>query len=83
VHADNVKYNTMKIPCGAFTSQVMMQGDMNPSGTFMSTIEDLFHDGLGKNICLYIDDIFVSSNTFEAHGKNITNACSRPQNTSH
>ena len=51
VHPDDVKYNTsIKTPFGGFTSQVMMQGDMNAPGTFVRTIEHLFHDELGKNI---------------------------------
>ena len=31
VHTEDVKYHTMKIRFCAFTSQVMMQGDMNAS----------------------------------------------------
>ena len=62
------------------SSQVMMQGDMNAPGTFVRTMEDLFHDELGKNIWVYIDDIFVFSDTFEEHVKVVTNACSKLQN---
>jgi len=36
-----------------------MQGDMNAPGTFERTMEDLLHNELGKNIWVYIDDIFV------------------------
>jgi len=50
VYPDDVKYNTIKTPFGGFTSQVMMAGDMNAPGTFVRTMEDLFHDKLGKNI---------------------------------
>jgi len=50
VHPDDVKYNTIKTPFGGFTSQPMMQGDMNAPGAIVSTMEDLFHDELGKNI---------------------------------
>jgi len=79
VHPDNVKYNMLKTPFGGFTSQVMIQGDMNAPGTFVSTMEDLFHNELGKNIWVYIDDIFVFSDTFEAHVKDVTNTCSKLQ----
>jgi len=44
VHPDDVKYNTIKTPFCGFTSQVMMQGDMNAPGTIVRTMEDLFHD---------------------------------------
>jgi len=55
-----VKYNTIKTPFGCFTSQVMMQGDMNAPATFVRTIEDLFHDELGNNIFATLT-IFLSS----------------------
>jgi len=57
-----------------------MQGDMNAPGTIGRTIEDLFHDELGKNIWVYIDDIFVFSDTFEERVKDVTKACSKLQN---
>ena len=62
-----MKYNTIKTPFSGFTSQVMMQGDINAAGTFVRTMEDLSHDELGLNIWVYIDDIFVFSDTFEEH----------------
>jgi hypothetical protein len=79
VHPDDVKYNTIKTPFGGFTSQVMMQGDMNAPATFVRAMADLFHDELGKNIWVYIDDIFIFSDTFEQHIKDVTNACSKLQ----
>jgi len=80
VHPDDLKYNTIKTPFSGFTSQVMMQGDMNAPGSFVRTMEDLFHDELGKNIWVYIDDIFASSDTFEEHVMGVTNAGSKLQN---
>jgi len=80
VHPDDVKYNTIKTPFSGFTSQVMMQGDMNAPGTFVRTMQDLFHDELGKNIWVYIHDIFVFSDSFEEHVKDVTIACSKLQN---
>ena len=76
VHPDDVKYNTIKTLFGGFTSKLMMQGDMNAPGTLVRAMEDVFHDELGKNIWVYIDDIFVFSDTFEEHVKDVTNACS-------
>jgi len=60
-----------------------MQGDMNAPGTFVRTMEDLFHDELGKNIWVYTDDIFVFSDTFEEDVKDGTNSCSKLQNASY
>jgi len=80
LHPDDVKYNIIKTPCGGFSSQVMMQGDMNAPGTFVRSMEDLFHDELSKNIWVYINDIFVCSDTFEEQVKDVTNACSKLKN---
>ena len=39
VHLDQIKYNTIKTPFGGFTSQVMMQGDMNAPATFVRVMD--------------------------------------------
>ena len=52
-----------------------MQGDMNAPATFVRAIEDLFHDELGKFIWIYIDDIFIFSNSFEEHIEHVQHAC--------
>jgi len=57
-----------------------MHGDMDAPGTFVRTREDLCHDELGKHIWVYIDDIFVFSDTCEEHVKDVTNTCSKLQN---
>jgi len=80
VHPDDVKYNTMKTPFGGITSEVMMQGDMYAPRTFVRTMEDLFHDELGKNIRVYIDDIFLFCDVFEEYIKDVANACNKLQN---
>jgi len=59
-HTDDVKYNTIKTPFSGFTSQVMMQGDMNTPGTFVRTMEDLFHDESGRTYGSTLT-IFLSS----------------------
>ena len=77
VHPDDVKYNTIKTPFGGFTSQVMMQGDMNAPATFVRVMENLFHDELGKFIWIYIDNIFILSNSLEQHIEHIEDACKK------
>ena len=75
VHPDDVKYITIKTPFGGFTSQVMMQGDMNALATFVRMMEDIFHDELGKFIWIYIDDISIFSNSFQEHIQHVQYAC--------
>ena len=77
VHPDDVKYNTIKTPFGSFTSEVMMQGDMNVPATFVRVMEDLFQQELGTYVWVYIDDIFVFSNTFEDNLQHVTAVCDR------
>ena len=75
VHPDDVKYNTIKTAFGGFTSQVMMQGDMNAPATFVRVMEDSFHNELGKFIWNYIDDIFIFSNSSEEHIEHVQHTC--------
>jgi len=77
VHPDDVKYNTIKTPFGSFTSKVMMQGDMNAPATFVRVMEDLFHKELGDYVWVYIDNIFIFSNTFKDHIQPVTAVCDK------
>ena len=74
-YPDDVKYDTIKTTIGGFTSQVMMQGDMNAPATFVRVMKDLFHNKLGKFIWIYIDEIFIFSNSFEEHIEQVKHAC--------
>ena len=75
VDPNDVKYNTIKTLYGGFTSQVMMEGDMNAPATLVRVMEALYHDELGKFIWIYIDDIFIFSNTFEEHIEQVKHTC--------
>jgi len=77
VHPYDVKYNTIKTPFGSFTSEVMMQGDMNAPATLVRVMEDLFYKELGDYIWVYIDDIFIFSNIFKDHIQNVTTVCDK------
>jgi len=77
VHPDDVKYNTIKTPFGSFTSEVMMQGDMNAPATFVRVMEDLFHKELGEYVWLYIDNSFIFGNTFKDNIQHVTAVCDK------
>ena len=77
VHPDDVKFNTSKTPFGGFTSQVMMQGDMNAAASFVIVIENLFHDEFGKFIWIYINNMFIFSNSFEERIEHVQHACKK------
>ena len=52
-----------------------MQGDMNAPAIFVRVMEDLFHDELVQFVWIYIDDIFIFSNSFEEHIKHVQHVC--------
>ena len=54
-----------------------MQGDMNAPATFISVMEDLFHDELGKFVWAYIDDIFIFSNSYDEHLAHVRHVCNK------
>jgi len=46
-------------------------------------MEDLFYDELGKNIWVYINDIFVFNDSFEEDVKDVPNTYSKLRNSGH
>lgn len=52
---------------GTFTSAVMQQGDCNAPATFQRLMTSIFQDVIGVFIHVYIDDIFVFSDSIEEH----------------
>ena len=56
---------------GTFISQVMQQGDCNAPTTFQCLMTVIFRDHFGHCIHLYLDDIFVYSNTLEDHEQHL------------
>jgi len=58
----------------------MMQGDMNVPATFVRVMEDLFHQELGEYVCVYIDNIFIFTNTIKDHIEHVTAVCDKLRN---
>ena len=54
-----------------------MQLDMNALATYFRVMENLFHRELDKFISIYIDDIYIFSNTFEQHIVLVKHACKK------
>jgi Reverse transcriptase (RNA-dependent DNA polymerase) len=60
------------LPCEAMAhtqqvSHVMQQGDCNAPATFQRLMTWIFREHLGIFIRVYLDDIFVYSDTIEDH----------------
>ncbi|KAJ3473142.1 hypothetical protein NLI96_g13115 [Meripilus lineatus] len=56
---------------GTFTSQVMQQGDCNAPSTFQRLMTEIFREHIGKFVHVYLDDIFVFSESVEEHEEHL------------
>ena len=54
-----------------FISQIMQQGDCNAPATFQCLMTVIFRDHIGRCVYIYLDDIFVYSNTLEDHKQHL------------
>ncbi|MDF5731950.1 MAG: reverse transcriptase [Rhizonema sp. PD38] len=63
----DVSKTLMATPDGTMISNVMQQGDCNAISTFMAVMQDIFSEHLGKFMSVYLDDIFIYTDTLEDH----------------
>lgn len=56
---------------GTYTSAVMQQGDCNVPATFQRLMTSIFQDVIGIFMHVYIDDIFIFSDTIEEHQRHL------------
>ena len=56
---------------GTFVSHTMQQGDCNTSATFQWLMTVIFRDYIRRFVHVYLDDIFVYSNSIEEHEKHL------------
>ena len=56
---------------GTFVSHTMQQGDCNTPATFQRLMTIIFRDFIGKFVHVYLDDIFVFSDSIEDHEKHL------------
>ena len=56
---------------GTFVSHTMQQGDCNAPATFQRLMTVILRDYIGRFIHVYLDDIFVYSNSIEEHKKHL------------
>src|SRR5438552_2795340 len=62
-----------------YNSRVMQQGDCNSSSTFMQIINYILQSFLDIFIFVYLDDIFIYSDTLEDHIDHIKQVCLKLQ----
>ncbi len=56
---------------GTYTSAVMQQGDCNTPAMFQRLMTSIFQDVIGVFMHVYIDDIFVFSDSIEEHQEHL------------
>ena len=59
------KYTFFYTPFGTFRTKVIQQGDCNAPATFNKLMNWIFHDMLGRNVYIYLDDILIFDKTRE------------------
>lgn len=56
---------------GTFVSHVMQQGDCNAPSTFQRLMNSIFQDYIGDFLHVYLDDLFIFSDTIDDHEKHL------------
>ena len=62
---------------GTFRCRYMQQGDCNAPATFMKLMNYILRDGIGRFLYVYLDDIFIYSDTYEDHKNHIRWVCNQ------
>jgi hypothetical protein len=71
VREDHIQHTSFATIFGTFKSKVMQQGDCNAPATFQRLMTHLFRRFIGKFAHVYLDDIYIFSNSFEEHRSHI------------
>jgi len=58
-------------PLGTFLSTTIQIGDLNGPSTFQRLMTWIFRDKLNKTVFVYINDIFIGTNTLEEHEEHL------------
>jgi hypothetical protein len=67
VAPEDEKYTAFLTPYGTFRTKVLQQGDCNAPASFQNAMNNIFKDELGVFVFVYIDDIFIFSNSYKEH----------------
>ena len=67
VEPNDMKNTAFCTVVGTFLSHVVQQGDCNAPATFQRLMTQIFRKFLAKFVYVYLDDIFIFSNTIEEH----------------
>ena len=71
VHGEDIEKNAFSTIMGTFVSHVMWIGDCNAPAMFQRLMTTIFCDAIGQSMHIYLDNIFVYSNTIEEHKEHL------------
>ena len=71
VHEDDIQHTAFATIYGTFYSLVMQIGDCNAPATFQRLMTSVFRDCIGRFVHVYLDDIFIFSDSIEDHEKHL------------
>lgn len=71
IRLEDVDKTAFSTITGTYISNIMQQGDYNTSATFQCLITVVFWDIIGIYIHVYLDDIFIYSETIEEHEQHL------------
>jgi hypothetical protein len=71
VHTEDVDKTAFVTIAGTYVSLIMQQGDCNAPATFQCLMTSIFCDVIGRFMHVYLDVIFIYSNTIEEHEQHL------------
>jgi hypothetical protein len=71
IEPEDVHKTSFSTIYGTFRSHVMQQGDCNAPATFQRLMTHIFRDFIGSFVHVYLDDIFIFSNSTEEHERHL------------
>ena len=71
IRPEDIGKTTFSTIFGTFQSWVMQMGDCNAPSTFQQLMTTIFRDFLGRFVHVYLDDIFIYSQSIQEHIEHI------------
>jgi len=71
VRIEDVSKNAFATITGTYLSHIMWIGDCNAPATFQRLMTSIFRDAIGRFMHIYLDDIFVYSESIEEHEEHL------------
>ena len=72
IEPDDMAKTAFSTVFGTYLSAVMQQGDCNAPATFQRLVTHVFREAIGRFLHVYLDDIFIFSDTLDEHEKHLT-----------